>query len=164
MGAVVAAALLATIAAAVMLRTDSPAPGGRTVGGYFDTPPAWPGPAWRHGNRTASWPELDASAGPSQCGWQALTFFTLGWPLGNPSPIGPWHQYIRDPFAHLGGAHELGTWAHNPNLPADALDTGYHYATVRLYLAGSDQDRYVYIVAPGDSERWPRSDPVTECL
>ncbi|HKW70918.1 MAG TPA: hypothetical protein VJP81_10070 [Candidatus Dormibacteraeota bacterium] len=111
-----------------------------------------------------SWPELDASAGPSHCGWESFTFFTLGWPLGNASPTAPSRQYVRDPFGRLVGGHLLGTWAHNPDLPADAADTGYHYSALRLYLAASDYDRYVYMVAPYDSERRPRSEPATECL
>lgn len=147
-----------------MLRSGSPPQGGRTVASYFDNPPAWPGPAWKHGNRTASWPELDASAGPPHCGLQSLTFFTLGWPLGNASPGTPQRQYIRDPLGRLVGGHLLGTWAHNPTLPGDARNTGYHYGAVSLYLASSDAERYVYVVAPSDSERWPRSDPPVECL
>ncbi len=146
-----------------MLRSGGPGPGGRTVGSYFDNPPAWPGPAWSHGNRTASWPELDASAGPQHCGLQSLTFLTFGWPLGNASPTAQGRQYIRDPLDHLVGGHLLGTWAHNPTLPGGAVDTGYHYGTISLYLA-PDVDRYVYLVAPNDSERWPRSDPPIECI
>ena len=125
-------------------------------------PPAWPGPAWRHGNRTASWPELDVSAGPEHCGWQSFAFLTMGWPPGNASPTAPSHQYIRDPFAKMVGVHLTGTWAHNPGVPQDAA-VRYTYGSLKLLL-GSDEDRYVYIVAPGDSERWPRSDPPAMCL
>ena len=149
-----------------MLRTPTTAPPqaeGRTVGSYFDTPPQWPGPAWRHGNRTASWPVLDASAGPAHCGWETFTFFTMNWPLGNGAPDAAVRQYIRDPFERMGGASLRGTWAHNPDLPGDVTDTGYHYGLLTLYL-GSDADRYVYIVAPDDSERWPRNDPPAACV
>jgi hypothetical protein len=162
---VLVAVLLAVLAAGVMLRSSSATrPEGRTVAAYFGNPPTWPGPAWQHGNRTASWPELDASAGPGHCGWETLTFFTLGWPLGNASPTAPSRQYVRDPLGRLTGAHLLGTWAHNPTLPADTANTGYHYGPIKLYLAASDDDRYVYLVAPDDSERWPRSDPAALCL
>jgi hypothetical protein len=156
---------VATFVSAAMLRSpEKTTAGGRTVASYFDSPPPWPGPAWRHGNRTASWPELDASAGPSHCGWQSLTFLTLGWPLGNSSPTAPAREYIRDPYAHTAGLHLRGTWEHNPKLPSDARDTRYSYGTIKLYFAVSDTDQYVYLVAPGDSERWPRSDPMTSCL
>jgi hypothetical protein len=132
------------------------------VASYFDNPPPWPGPAWRHGNRTASWPELDVSSGPAHCELQSFTFLTMGWPPGNASPTAPSHQYIRDPYGQMTAAHLLGTWAHNPALPHDAAPF-YHYFTLTLYLA-SDANRYAYIVAPGDSERWPRSDPPVSCL
>jgi hypothetical protein len=106
---------------------------------------------------------LDASAGPTHCGWDTFTFLTMNWPLGNGSPDAENRQYIRDPFQRLTGAHLRGTWAHDPNIPGDVVDSGYRYGRLKLYL-GSDADRYVYIVAPDDSERWPRSDPPAECL
>jgi hypothetical protein len=62
------------------------------------------------------------------------------------------------------GAHLLGTWAHNPSLPAHAVDTHFHYGPIKLFLAASDSDRYVYLVAPNDSERWPRSEEPVGCL
>jgi hypothetical protein len=162
---VLAAGLLAAIAAAWMLRPAGapPAPEHKTVGSYFDAPPPWPGPAWQvGGNRTAGWPEIDASAGPAHCGWDAYTFLTMGWPPGNSSPTAPSHQYVRDTSGRMVGAHLLGVWAHNTHLPRDAAPL-YRYGTLTLYIA-SDSDRYVYVVAPGDSERWPRSDPPTMCL
>ena len=141
---------------------NAPLPQGRTVGSYFDDPPPWPGPAWHRGIRTASWPELDASAGPSHCGWQSFTFLTMGWPPGNASPTAPSRQYIRDPFGRMTGDHLVGSFAHNPALPPEARPF-YSYGSLNLYL-GSDEDRYVYFVAPDDSERWPRSDPPAACL
>lgn len=163
MAIILVAVALAALAAGVMLRSSpATAPVGRTVSSYFGTPPAWPGPAWKHGIRTASWPELDASAGPAHCGWESITFLTMGWPPGNASPTAASRQYIRDPFGRLQGAHLIGSFAHNPALPPDARPY-YTYGGLTLYL-GSDMDRYVYIVAPYDSERWPRSDPPAECL
>ena len=162
---VLAAAMVAALAAAEMLRSPSvaPAPEHRTVGSYFDEPPPWPGRAWQVGlGRSASWPEIDASAGPEHCGWDTATFLTMRWPPGNASPVAPSHQYIRDVSGRMVGVHLLGTWAHNSHLPRDAAPL-YRYGTLTLYVA-SDSDRYVYIVAPGDSERWPRSDPPTMCL
>ena len=158
------ACVVVAIAAGLMLRTPmATSEPGRTVAAYFDRPPPWPGPAWKVvPNRTASWPEIDASAGAAECGWDALTFLTIGWPLGNASPNAPFHQYIRDPLQRLTGAHLSGTWAHNPAIPGDATDTGFHYGSLKLVL-GSDADRYAYIVAPADSERWPRLDPPAAC-
>jgi hypothetical protein len=49
-------------------------------------------------------------------------------------------------------------------LPSDARPTGYRYGdTLQLYVAASDQDSAVYLVAPGGAERWPRTDPMTLC-
>jgi hypothetical protein len=41
--------------------------------------------------------------------------------------------------------------------------SGYRYGALRLYLAASDENSYAYLVSPNDSERWPRSDPMTLC-
>jgi hypothetical protein len=108
---------------------------------------------------------MQASAGPSHCSWQSATFLIAGWPLGTVS-TSPAHdrQFIRDPSGQLASPDLLGAWAHNPVLPSDAFDTGYRYGAIKLYFAASDQDRYAYLVAPADSERWPRSDPQTMCV
>lgn len=49
-------------------------------------------------------------------------------------------------------------------MPSDTVDTGYRYGAIKLYFAPSDQDRFAYLIAPDDSERWPRSDPQIECI
>jgi hypothetical protein len=138
--------------------------GWRTVGSYFDRPPAWPGKPWTKDGRTVGWAELESSAGPAHCGWDSLTLMGVGWPLGTVSTTSAQErQYVRDPGGTLKTPNLLGTWARNPTLPADARDTGYRYGALKLYLAPSDQDTYAYLVAPADSERWPRSEPQTLC-
>jgi len=88
----------------------------------------------------------------------------IGWPLGTRSTSAAQdRQYVRDPNHTLQTSALIGTWAKNPTLPADAGDTGYRYGALKLYLAPSDETSYVYLVAPSDSERWPRSDPMTLC-
>jgi hypothetical protein len=88
----------------------------------------------------------------------------IGWPPGTRSATADQdRQYVRDPNRTLQSTSLLGTWARNPTLPSDARDTGYRYGALKLYLAASDEDSYVYLVAPADSERWPRSDPMTLC-
>src|SRR5476649_240258 len=47
--------------------------GWRTVGSYFDRPPAYPGKPWTKVGRSVDSAELDASAGPSHCGWDSVT-------------------------------------------------------------------------------------------
>lgn len=138
--------------------------GWRTVGSYFDRPPAYPGKRWMKDGRTVSSAELIASGGPAHCGWDAITMMYVGWPLGTRSTsAAESRQYIRDTGHTLQTQDFLGSWVRNPTLPADASDTGYRYGALKLYLAPSDQDTYVYLVAPADSERWPRSDPMTLC-
>lgn len=72
-------------------------------------------------------------------------------------------EYIRDPSRTLQIPTLAGSWAWNPTLPADAGDTGYRYGALKLYLAPSDENSHAYLVAPADSERWPRSDPEMLC-
>jgi hypothetical protein len=141
-----------------------PLQGWRTVGSYFDRPPAWPGKPWTKDGRAVDAAELEASAGPSHCGWESATFLNIGWPLGTRSTSAAQDRlYIRDPSRTLQTPYLRGSWAKNPALPADARDTGYRYGALKLYLALSDQDSYAYLVAPGDRERWPRSEPQTLC-
>jgi hypothetical protein len=139
--------------------------GWRTVGSYFDQPPAWPGKTWTKGSRSIDSAELEAFAGPAHCGWGSTTFLDMGWPLGTRWTSGAQgRNYIRDPSGTMKDPYVTGTWARNPTVPADAKDTGYRYGALKLYLAPSDEDSFLYLVAPADSERWPRSDPQTFCV
>lgn len=167
---VVAVVLLAGVGFwfATMLPIADPLPpqlrGWRTVGSYLDRPPAYPGKPWTKDGSPVESAELDASAGPSHCGWDAVTMLNVGWPPGTRSITAEQdRQYIRDRNRTLPSTNLKGTWTKNPTLPADARDTGYRYGALKLYLAPSDQDSYAYLVAPADSERWPRSDPMTLC-
>jgi hypothetical protein len=138
--------------------------GWRTVGSYFDHPPVWPGKPWTKAGRSIASEELEASAGPTHCSWDSATFLNVGWPLGTLAvDAGQGRQFIRDPRRTILGATLVGTWQHNPVLPPDATDTGYRYGSIKLYFAYTDHDYYAYLVAPADSERWPRSDPETLC-
>jgi len=136
----------------------------RTVGSYFDHPPAWPGQAWMWNDRRVSIEELSTTAGPAHCHLESITLMTLGWPLGtvahNASHA---RQYIRDTSRSPLLTTLLGTWARDPTPRPDAKDTGYRYGLIKLYFAPSDDEQYVYLLAPADSERWPRSDPMTLC-
>ena len=108
---------------------------------------------------------MEAAAGPEHCGWQSATLLTIAWPPGtNASTSSQARQYIRDPMDAMQSQYLKGSWARNPPLPLDASDTEYRYGLLKLLLAPSDVDRYVYVVAPKDSERWPRSDPMSVCV
>src|SRR4051812_47292716 len=54
------------------------------------------------------------------------------------------------------GAHVLREWMEH-------AQTGFAVKGVALYLAPSDEDEAVYLVAGSTVERWPRSDPMTLC-
>lgn len=141
-----------------------PLRGWRTVGSYFNQPPGWPGKPWTRAGHNIGWQELATAAGPAHCDWSAATLLTVGWPLGTQAYTADRaRQYIRDPSHRLQGASLQGSWMANSKLPPDARDSGYSYGAVRLFVAPSDWDAYLYLVAPADSERWPRSDPMTLC-
>ena len=72
-------------------------------------------------------------------------------------------QFVRDPSHVLPEAGLRGALDTHALLPSDAKPTGYRAAGVEIYLAPSDQDIAVYVVGPGSTERWPRSDPMTLC-
>jgi hypothetical protein len=163
-----AAAVVAVVLLAVVGRTlfSATHPAHTTVAGYFDNPPAWPGQPWSRNGVEVGNEVLESSAGPEHCGWQSATMMSMGWPPGTvATSSGRARQYIRDiKGALLDDRFFKGSFAHNPGLPSDATDTGFRYdGVLKLYLAPSDADRYVYLIAPADSERWPRSDPMTLC-
>lgn len=163
-----AAALVAVLLLAVVGRALFSAihPAHTTVAGYFDNPPAWPGQPWSRNGVEVSNEVLESSAGPEHCGWQSATMMFMGWPPGTDATSSSQaRQYIRDTRAALLDDRSLqGSFEHNPTLPPDATDTGFRYdGVLKLYLSPSDADRYVYLIAPADSERWPRSDPMTLC-
>jgi hypothetical protein len=130
----------------------------------FGSPRAWPGTAWTRYGHQVPYSVVDAAAGPSQCGWESATFLTVGWPLGTSAQHATQaRQYIRDsstvvPQSNLRSKLEL-----DARLPTDARNTGYRDGSVQLYLAASDEDAAIYVVADGRVERWPRSDPMTVC-
>jgi hypothetical protein len=89
---------------------------------------------------------------------------TVGWPLGTAATTAAHaRQYIRDPDRVLGRPDLAEHLDLHAVLPADAIDSGYRYGRVALYLSRKDQDEAAYLVAGGDIERWPRSDPMTVC-
>jgi hypothetical protein len=162
------ALIVALVAVLSVLPVADPLPpqlrGWRTVSSYFDQQPPWTGKPWTRGSRTVGADEVAAIAGQSHCGWESVTFLVLAWPVGTKARnASEARQYVRDPKGIIGTSHVKGFWARNPIVPGDAVDTGYRYGAVRLLLAPSDSDFYVYVVAPRDSERWPRGNPPAVC-
>jgi hypothetical protein len=106
---------------------------------------------------------MESIAGPSHCGWQSATMLFIVWPPGS----GRTTQFegrlnIRDPQGVFGARYRDGL-TRNVSLPADARSTGYRYGAIEIYLSPSDQHQAIYVVSPGDAERWPRVDPIYLC-
>jgi hypothetical protein len=148
--ALAAAALLLGVVVHSILSPSAPAH--TTVGSYFDHPPAWPGPPWSRNGEAVSNEVVESAAGPAHCGWESATLMTIGWPPGtNATSSDHARQYVRDTLAALHDDPFLhGSFERNPELPLDVADSGFRYGTLKLYLAPSDEDRYVYLVAPAD--------------
>jgi hypothetical protein len=134
-----------------------------TVASAFDAPPAYPGYRWARGGREVGQFEIVSIAGPSHCGWQSATMLSLAWPIGSVASSGDQlRQYVRDPFGVFGPALRDRLVLH-AKLPVDAAATGFRLGDIAIYLAPSDQDDAIYIVAPSGAERWPRADPMRLC-
>jgi peptide/nickel transport system permease protein len=129
----------------------------------FAATPAYPGHPWTRDGRAVGPEELSTIAGPSHCGWQSVTFLTIGWPVPTVSKSSAQaRQYVRDARGVLRGplSDRLELYA---KLPSDARPSGYVYKDVAVYLNPFDQDEAIYLVSPSGTERWPRSDPMTLC-
>jgi hypothetical protein len=134
-----------------------------TVASAFDAPPAYPGYRWSRGGREVSQFEIVSIAGPSHCGWQSATMLNLAWPIGSSARSGDQlRQYVRDPAGEFGPTLR-GRLALNAALPKDAAATGFRLGDIELYLAPSDQDDAIYVVARSGTERWPRANPMQLC-
>jgi hypothetical protein len=132
-----------------------------TIAEAFASSPPYPGRPWTHRGQPVPASEIAAAAGPEHCGWQSVTFLSVGWPLGTrPATAAGARQFIRDPRHVLPRSLQFKT---NAMLPSDAHPTGYFYGVVELYLSPTDQGRAVYLVSDGSIERWPRSDPMLVC-
>jgi hypothetical protein len=133
------------------------------LGAVFDATPAYPGLPWTRDGRPVTPEELGTIGGPAHCGWEPSTFLFIGWPPGTRSTSSAEiRQYIRDPRGVVRPRFREGFGA-SVSLPADARPTGYRSGGVEVYLSPRDQDEAIYLVGPGGTERWPRSDPLTLC-
>ena len=131
----------------------------------FNQPPAWPGYQWSLNGHQVGTDVIATAAGPEHCGMQSATFLTLGWPPPSSAPTAQnARQYIRDPRNILGGTNLKAGLEMHVKLPATATSTRLTYGKLTIYVDQSDQDRAIYIAGEHETERWPRSDPMTECM
>jgi hypothetical protein len=91
--------------------------------------------------------ELSVMSGPEHCGWEDMTFLSLGRTDQEPT-------FVRDPDPELGD-YFAEPYQEHAQLPADAVDTGFRHGDDRLWLA-PDRSRAYVGETPGDVEVWPR--------
>jgi hypothetical protein len=95
--------------------------------------------------------QIFSRAGPAHCGWEGVTFLHIEDEL-----------YLRDPQGVLAGQAALPFRVVDA-LPGDAVDTGLHTATQRLFRVA---DPRVILVRGGDGtiERWGRALDQIGCM
>lgn len=93
--------------------------------------------------------------GPDHHCWPDLTYLVIGTPVGTSYTDGGARTYNRDPEGVLSSSQ-----APDPNLdldaelPATAVDTGYHQGDRTLWIDEADDSR-VYLVSEDHVEAWP---------
>lgn len=136
----------------------SPTPRAVSLASLFEGLPEWPGDPWLQDESAVPHAELAVFPAPEHCGWQEAIYLS-GTGLYAP----------RDQDGRLWSRDPKGVLQHFPRaqlefrspavLPADAADTGYRQGAVELWVAPSDEARYVYVVNGEDRddvERWVR--------
>jgi hypothetical protein len=102
------------------------------------------GTLWLDANDQLAPPDtIHSSPGPGHCGWESMTFLWLDGA-----------QYIRDPLGVLEGDWR-SPFDPDADLPDDAIDTGYHTATWRMFKVPSGEAVYVQTM-DWTFERWGR--------
>lgn len=137
-----------------------------SVARTFDDPLPYPGFVWTRNGAALQPGELNTIAGPDHCQWQTATLLHIGWPPGAvATELSGARQYIRDPKGRLSEVASLrgARFERSVTLPADAKPTGHKLGAIELYVSPSDQDQWIYLASPSDTERWPRSDPPIGC-
>ena len=88
--------------------------------------------------------------GSDHCGWESVTFLSVD---GS--------SYVADPNGVLGDVDFAVPFDGDTELPADAIDTGYHRGSRQLWLSS---DRAVAFVVDGDRvQAWPSPPDVFGC-
>jgi hypothetical protein len=99
---------------------------------------------------------ISSSAGPEHCGWQDITFLTLGGKTRE-------RQYLRDTTDELGDFLAT-TFDASVSVPTRAIDTGFELDGQRLWLHPDGSAAYVVDEAtPEDAERWPAAQEPVWC-
>lgn len=92
--------------------------------------------------------KLTVMSGPEHCGWEDMTFLSLGRTDREAT-------FVREPDSDLSDYFAEPYRAH-AQLPDGAVDTGFRHGGDRLWLAPDHSRAYVGAV-PDDVEVWPRT-------
>jgi hypothetical protein len=92
--------------------------------------------------------------GPGHCGWERATEILMGDPLGTSHNHAPYRIYVRDPENVIGDEEVARLFQPEAKLPSGAQDTGYRQDGSELWMDPMD-DRFIYLVSPNGTERWP---------
>lgn len=131
--------------------------------GAEDREPSGP---WSLKGQAVNNDQVESSAGPEHCEWQAAHFLRLSWPPGR-TYDDPRRQrmYIKDPGGVLDFAPYLRAgYDGSAALPADAIDTGYRNDGFALWYSPGAGETRVFLVGPDDTvESWPRATTPVGC-
>lgn len=86
----------------------------------------------------------------------------MGTPLGARTSETTPRVYVRDPDGYFGDADLQQGFAALDGPPAPAVDTGYRQEGLALWMDPAD-DRFIYLVAPDGTERWPKETESRGC-
>jgi hypothetical protein len=111
---------------------------------------------------------MSVHKGEEHCGAQRATFLFMSWPPGTKInagvPVGgpKVRQYVRDPEGVV-SAKLSGSFDDSASLPEDAHPVGFQRGEWRLFISPAEADRFIFLVGPENTERWPRATPPIGC-
>lgn len=88
--------------------------------------------------------------GPEHCDWESVTFLNV-----------EGASFVADSRGVLGEGHVAAPFDDDAELPADAVETGYHRESRRLWLASDG--RFAFVVDGDDVQAWPALAQPTAC-
>jgi hypothetical protein len=93
---------------------------------------------------------LSETTGPEHCEWESVTFLTVDGA-----------DFVSDPRSVLTDAYVTAPLDEDAELPADAVDTGYHRESKHLWLAADG--RFAFVVDGDSVQAWPATTQQVAC-
>jgi len=132
--------------------------------GAEDREPVGP---WSLDGEAVSGDQIESSAGPGHCQWQAAHFVGLSWPPGrtydDPRRT---RIFVKDPEGVLAyvAPYLRDGYDADAELPRDAVDSGYRNDGFALWHSPAAGDSRIYEVgADGTPESWPKATTTVAC-